>query len=241
MLVKTKGIALHQINYSDTSIICYIYTEKYGKLNFLVKGAKRKNANIKANFFQPLFILDLDIYYRSNKNFQQIRELKYAPLLTNMANDIIKKSISLFIAEILYRIIKEEEPNGALFGFISNSIQLLDHLDKNVINFHLFFLTRLTKFIGFLPENNYSARNCYFDLIKGKFDNNIPSHRHYMDKEITRVFANILSNTSHDYRIDLINNNIRTTILEKLIEYYQIHLEGFSNIKSLDVFKEIFR
>ncbi|MBN2520641.1 MAG: DNA repair protein RecO C-terminal domain-containing protein, partial [Bacteroidales bacterium] len=175
-----------------------------------------------------------------NKNFQQIKEVKINPVLHSLSNNIIKNSISLFLAELLYRLIKEEEPNKQLFEYIFNSIILLDQLDKNIINFHLFFMVHLTRYIGFLPDNNYSSSKVYFDLLNGKFFSSLPSHNHYLTKEQSFLLSKILSHQGNDYEIKGMNNSYRSDLLEKIIEYYQIHLEGFSNIKSLEVFKEIF-
>ena len=127
MLSKTRGIVLHQIKYSDTSIIVYIYTEKYGRQTYLIKGAKRKNAKIKANIFQPLFLFDLEVYHNPNKKFQKIKEVVINPVLNTVPNNIIKKSISLFIAEVLYKIIKEEEPNITLFEYIRHHNTIISY------------------------------------------------------------------------------------------------------------------
>ncbi len=240
MISKTRGIVLHQVKYSETSIIAYIYTEKYGRQTYMIKGAKAKRARTKANIFQPLILLELEVYHRINKNFQQIKEVKINPVLHTLSNNIIKNSISLFLAELLYRLIKEEEPNKPLFEYIFNSIILLDQLNRNIINFHLFFMVHLTRYIGFLPDNNYSSSKVYFDLLNGKFISSLPSHNYYLTKELSFLLSKILSYQGNDYEIVGMNNQYRSALLEKIIEYYQIHLEGFSNIKSLEVFKEIF-
>ena len=240
MQSKTRGIVLHHINYSDTSIIAYIYTEQFGRKTFMIKGAKRKKASIRANLFQPLFLLDLDMNHNPNKNFQVIKDVKISPVLETIPNDMAKRAISLFVAEILYRAIKEEEANSQLFGYIFHSVELLDHMVNNTINFHLFFLVGLLRHLGFFPINNFSPANCCFDMLRGKFVPGIPPHNHFMGKDLGALFSAILRNNEGDFGIVGINNMSRIALLEKIIEYYQIHLDGFPKIKSFDVFKELF-
>lgn len=240
MLAKTRGIVLNQIKYSETSIIVYMYTENFGRQTYLIKGAKRKNSKLKANIFQPLFLLDLEVYHKPNRNFQNIKEAKINTICHSVSSNIIKNSISLFIAEVLYKLIKEEEANKPMFNFLYNSIIQLDLLESDYINFHLFFLIELTQFIGFLPHNNYS-QNSYFDMLRGQFSKEKPSHNHYFNQTLSVLLNYLLTGNKANFSIPSINNVFRIQLLEKMIEFYQVHQEGFSNIKSLEVFKEIFR
>ncbi|MBE3141635.1 MAG: recombination protein O N-terminal domain-containing protein, partial [Thermoplasmata archaeon] len=63
MLEKTRGIILHQIKYTDSGIIAWLYTRKFGRQSFLIKGMRNRKAGKHNIFFQPLFILDLELYY----------------------------------------------------------------------------------------------------------------------------------------------------------------------------------
>ena len=42
MLVTTKGIVLHSLKYSETSIIVRIYTEARGLQSYLFKGIRKE-------------------------------------------------------------------------------------------------------------------------------------------------------------------------------------------------------
>jgi DNA repair protein RecO (recombination protein O) len=240
MLQKTRGIVLHYIKYGDTSIIAYIYTEIFGRQSFIVNGVRKKKSRIRLNQFQPLSVLELDVYYKPGRDIQRIKELKNYLLLHNVHNNIIKSSIALFIAEILYKTLREIEPNKPLFDFIYNSIRILDLKTTGVENYHLVFLLLLSKYLGISPVDE-AQKSIEFTI----------TDRQAMKKNdmgISLIFTaeeKSAMTQLHEYSFKnlakiKINNNTRSRLLEKFIEYFKIHLEGIGTIKSLAVLKEVF-
>ena len=61
---RSRAIVLHQIKYSETSLILKIYTEKEGLLSFIVKGVRGGKGKFRSAQFQPLNVIDLT--YRKN-------------------------------------------------------------------------------------------------------------------------------------------------------------------------------
>ncbi|MCD6366291.1 MAG: hypothetical protein J7L46_01990, partial [Bacteroidales bacterium] len=79
---------------------------------------------------------------------------------------------------------------------------------------------------------------CY--LLEGRFVMLPPIHKKFINQQNSSVFCEIL-NLSFDklYKIQ-ISNKIRTQLLDNIIEYYQLHILSFKEIKSLQVFKSVF-
>lgn len=161
MIYKTRGIALHTIKYGDSSIVAHVYTEQFGRQSYLVKGARSKKANVKANLFYPLNLLEMEVYHKEGNNLQKVREVRNMPVFINIPFNPFKNAIAVFIAELLYRTLKEVEQNPRLFEFIFNSIQLLDLELVNFKDFHIVFMLQLAKFGGFYPNNNFSTITRY--------------------------------------------------------------------------------
>lgn len=240
MIQKTKGIVLHYIKYSETSIIATIYTEKYGRQSYLIKGIRSKKSTIKANILQPLYLLEMEVYYKSNRDLQSIKEIRNAYIFSTVPYDLRKSAISLFIAEVLFKTIREQEENAGLFNFLFHNIQLLDLKTEGVPNFHLSFLLQLSKHLGFYPTNNYSEDCLYFDLLNGVFVAVKPIHSYYLNPELSKYFSKVLQySINQQYEIDL-NYSQRISLLEKIMEYYYLHNEGLTTIKSLDILKDVF-
>ena len=70
MLEKTRGIILNQIKYTDSGIVARIYTRKFGRQSFLIKGMRNRKAGKHNILFQPMFILDLEMYYKASREMQ---------------------------------------------------------------------------------------------------------------------------------------------------------------------------
>lgn len=239
MHTSTRGICLHTIKYSDSSIIVHIYTEMFGRQVYLVKGVYGKRASIKANIFYPLNLLELEVQQKGSKELQTIKEVRNFPVYSGIPFNASKNAIAVFISEILYRSLREEMPNYPLFEFILNALLVLD-LETNIADFHLIFLIQLTKYIGFFPLNNYSQHDNYFDMLNGRFVKTKPNHIHYMNNDESAIFSSILTKSFSDLGLISITRNTRFSLLEKLVEYYTLHIDGFGKIKSLMILREIF-
>jgi len=241
LLHNTKGIFLHKLDYSETSIIAKIYTEKFGLQSYLIKGAKGKKSKIKANLLQHLSLLDMVVYHKENASLQTIKELRVDYHFNELHYNIVKSSITIFINEVLYRVIKEEEKNLRLFEFLFNAIQFLDITEENINNFHLLFLLKLTQFLGFYPHGYYSSQTPYFNMMEGKFKKDMSLHSYTLNKAESEVLS-MLKNISFE-NSDLIkfNSSVRNTMLDNLLVFYKLHVPDLPKIKSLDVLHMVFQ
>ncbi|MCD4772939.1 MAG: DNA repair protein RecO [Bacteroidales bacterium] len=239
MLHKTRGIVLHQINYSETSVIAKIYTEQFGLQSYIIRGVRKAKSKIKRNLLQHLSPVDMVVYYKGKSNIQYIKEIKTDFQLQSIPFEITKSSIAIFINEILYKSIKEEEANPKLFEFIFNSVKLLDETKDKYINFHLLFVIQLTKFLGFFPRGNYSTSKTFFDMEEGIFCGNKPMHGNYIREPLSRKFFNLLKTEIAENSSVSLSQKERQEFLQRLIDYYRLHLPVFREIKSHHILREV--
>ena len=239
MLHKTKGIVLHTTNYSETSVVAKIYTELFGLQSYLINSVRSNKAKIRSAVLQPLSLVEMIVYHKANKGLQRISEIKSNPVFSTIPNDIRKSSIALFINEILYKSLREEEPDQKLFEFVFHSIHLLDLRTENSSDFHLSFLAQLTKYLGFYPHGEYSEQTPIFNLVEGKFQQSQPIHSHFISYPVS-YYVDKLLKTSYDSLNELnISISSRRDLLKRLIEYYELHLANFKEVKSYEVLEEI--
>ncbi len=240
MLSKTRGIVLKTTNYSESSLVAQIYTEAFGTQSYLITGARKPKAKIKANILQPLHLLEIVATHKDNGSLQRIAEAQQTPLLREIPYDIIKSSLALFLNEILYKILKEQESDPYLFEFIHQSIRWLDETHLNLANFHLVFLIKLTRFLGFYPITSKQALP-YFNLHEATFSNNLPEHPRVLQEPHTSIFRKLIeSEYSNCDRIKMSAAD-RQFLLEKLLDFYRLHRTDFREVKSLYILEEIFR
>ena len=241
MLEKTRGIFLHAIKYSETSMIAAIYTEVYGRQSFMINGVRSKNSTVKASAFQPLYLLDLELYYRAGHDIQRLKNARIAYPYSSIPFDIRKSSQVFFLAEILFKCLREEEPNPELFDFIFHSLNFLDLTESGVSNFHIWFLFKLTRFLGISPSQDNSQISNFFDMQSALFVSHEPIHNQFTDKHATVLFSRLFEVDFSSIETLDYSHSERNIVLEKLLEFYKIHFDNLGEIKSLGVLKEVLR
>lgn len=240
MNFKTRGIVFHHIKYNDTSLIASIYTQSSGRKSFLIKGVYKPKSQIKAGFFQPLSLLELEISLSGKRELQRIKNITPFPPLNSLYTNIQKQTIVFFIAEVVHKTIREEETNPALFEFLFNSILYLDTSDNDYSNFHLIFLLQLTRFLGFFPQDDYSGINNIFDALNGNFVSKNETGVHLYSERLSSKLHTLLNlNFESSSQLNL-NRTERLELLELILNFYGLHLHSHLNIQSLSILKEIF-
>ena len=180
MLTKTQAIVLHSLKYGETRLIVDMFTRSQGRQSFIVSIPKSVKGKIKKQLFQPLTLLEIESDLRPKLQLQKLSDVRLASPFSSIPFDPNKLSISLFIAEFLYYALRSEQHNEPLFDYIVNSIQWLDAQTDRFANFHLVFLMRLSRFLGFYPNLDHYQTGDYFDLRESIFLSTPPVHRDFL-------------------------------------------------------------
>lgn len=237
---KTKCIVLNTVAYKDNASIVHLYSEQLGRISCFLNNSRNKKSSVKNSLFQPLSILELDIKLKQGKEIHQIKEAKTALPLFHIYTHPIKSALAIFIAEFLYRFIREQEQNTTLFAFIESSIHVLEWKEIGFSNFHLVFLMRFTNFLGLYPHDAKYVEESYFDLQNGIFVKQKPLHGHYLQREQSNALHYLFRINYENMVYFGYNKNQRNEIIEEILHYYQLHLSDYQHIKSLDVLKSLF-
>lgn len=232
MLHSTRGIALHATKFSETSSVVKIYTELFGLQSYLVKGIRKQNAKIKPGLFQPLTLLDLVVYHKEKTSLQNLKEAAYSHPYQSIPFDIRKSSLALFINELIYKTIHEEEPHPELFEFLFGTCLQLDAAAENFSLFHLVFSLQLTRYLGCMPQSNYSTATPYLNLRDGIFQAEAPDHREFLDPVMSRLFDKLLVMPEGKVPSFTVPSESRDNLLEAILNYYRLHVPGFRELKS---------
>lgn len=240
MLHHTRGIFLRKIKYGESSFIAKIYTEEFGVVSYIIRGVGSRKKKQLA-FYQSLSLLDMIVYAKPSRAIQQIKEIKQAYTFKNIHTDIYKSTIVLFLNEVLYHAIREEEKNSQLFDFIFESLVKLDQTETGISIFHLLFMVKLSSFLGINPQNNFSDANQYFDLSEACFKPDLTLSQVGFDQEISKGL-HILFSLAEKNQLNPVSSitRQRKRILNGLVDYFRFHLEGFPEMKSLSVLQSVF-
>ena len=239
MLTKSEAIVLHSLKYGEGRIITDMYTREHGRLSFIVPAPRSERSKIKKQYLQPLTLLSIECDVRPLQQLQKLRNASLLTPLPSLYSDAKKLTIGLFVAEFLYHALRDEQHDAPLFNYVRNSIEWLDGAEKNFANFHLVFLMRLSRFLGFYP--NLEEENDDFDLRGATFCATPPLHSDFlMPQEASRIRLLMRMDypTMHLFRL---SRTERNRILELLLLYYRLHLPSFPALRSLSVLQELYQ
>lgn len=240
MLHKTRGIVFKCTNYSESSVIVQVFTEKFGLQSYLINGVKKPKAKITLNMLQPLHLLEMVVYHKTNTQLQRVSEIRQIPTLQSIPYDIVKSSLALFLNEVIYKSVRQQGQDEALFDFIFHSVALLDKLENGLANFHLFFLLRLTRFLGFFPETNRYTPSAYFDLQNARYSSHPAPHGFVIAPEHGLYWQKLVESDFEALEQLHIPTSSRRVLLDHMLDYYRLHVDHFGEIKSQAVLAEIF-
>lgn len=238
MVVTTKAIVFSAIKYSDADLIVSCFTESSGLKSYLLRSIlKSKKGKLKPSYFQVLSQLEIVAEHKNRGTLERIREVKVLQHYKSLHTDVIKSGMLMFLSELLKNSILEEEVNLELFHFIENSLCWLDE-HENIANFHIFFLLKLSAYLGFYPDTSYIGKP-YFNLSEGNFqDSGIGAHCETGKKvEALKQFFGIEIDALSKVKL---TKTTRLAVLNLLLVYYQLHLQGFKKPKSLLVLNQLF-
>jgi DNA repair protein RecO (recombination protein O) len=227
----SKAIVLSSIPYSESSIICKLYTEEFGLKSYIVRSAKKKNSPTPTSHFQPLNIIEFEAYNSIKSKLETIRTSSLILENQNLNFSIVKNAITFFVAEIIHLSLKEANPNKELFDYLFNQIHLLKNSkDEDLAEFHLYFMIQFADHLGLAPMNNYSEYEVFFDPIAGKFTNKADAQN--FNKQTSFTLHKFISQKEITNEKICKNKVERNIILEALIIFYSIHITNHSQIKS---------
>lgn len=238
MLVSTNAIVISKLKYGESDLIVKCYTQHYGILSFLLRGVlKSKKGAVQTAYFQSLSQITLVVDYKANRSLHTIKEVKINHLYTTLHTNVVKSAVVMFLSEVLSSTLKEEEQNETLFSYLENTLLWFDSHEA-YSNFHLLFLLKLTKYLGFYPETNNMAFD-YFNLQDGKFE--LKSSSKYAISGENSALIKTLLNIGFDNLSEIkITSKERQSFLKVLLLYFELHLGSFKTPKSLQIFNQVF-
>ncbi len=240
MLITTEGIVLNYVKYGENSVIANIYTEQKGRQAYILNISKSKKAKVRTGILQPLFLVELTAYQKDSREIQRIKEIRNVPAYQSIPFDIVKSAQIVFLAEILVKTLREQTAASELFSFIKNSLLFFDLTVVSSAGFHLWFMFRLTEYLGFLPDTKITGLTGWFDMRKGIISASEPSHPFFMNPEASDVLRQLSELKLKELDELKISRKMRMYLTAKMTDYYKLHSEQFGEVKSLKVLQEIF-
>ncbi len=237
MLLKTRGIVIRTVKYGETSVITDIFTEEKGLHSFIAGSVRAAKARMPYNLFQPMTVVELVAYFRDEPNaLNRLKEVRASEVWSKIPFDIRRGAVALFMAEVCKKCIQEGSDDRDLMHFILENLRWLDTTPHPIANLHLHFLLQLTGFLGFQPEGDADDDTpVFFDLKEGVFSRQEPLHGDSLRAEQSAQMLALLQvplERCHEVKMTRADRKI---VLQKLLQFYQVHVPGFQGINTPDI------
>mgnify|MGYP000877092449 FL=1 len=239
MLQNSRGFVFHVARYSESSAIVKVFTEEWGMESYVIKSLYSRNARIKPALFGHLSLLTLVVDRKPGRSLNYIRDAVIPKTFYNITDSMLRSSILLFMNEVLYKSVKEEEANSTLFDFIEHSLDSLNSSEVEVNGFPLLFLIRLSEILGFGPVLSLAGNEEHFDMLTGQSVVRDPGHSYSVSGTSLLLLRNLSLIDYADLHTCIASRNVRLDLLNRLADFLSIHIPEMSRLKSIKVLHEI--
>lgn len=241
MHCRTEALVLHAFKYGESRMIIDVFSREAGRLSLIAALPKTSKARLKKQYFQPMTMLEIEYEQRQRVQLQKLKDARLISPYTSVPFSPEKLALSLFVSEFLYHALRSEPRNDLLYAYICDSMLWLDMAAGGYANFHLTFLMRLSRFLGFYPNLEVRGERLFFDLREGRFCTVAPLHRDFLQPdEASRILLLMRMDfpTMHLYRL---SRHDRNRIVDVLLHYYRLHIPQFPELKSIAVLQELWK
>jgi len=241
MYQTVKAVVLRTIKYGDNSLIVDAYTDSEGRMSFTTRVSTGRKSGSKSLLFQPLSLLEIVTDMAPRQSLYRIKEVKNYQPFVSIPYDMSKNAMALFLAEFLYKTLREQSPNPPLFEYLQDSLAWLDTSTTGYANFHLVFLLRIARFLGFAPNTDNPQGLPYFDLLNGCYTGaKSLADEYYLEGQEAVLLTQLMRLNFQNMHLFQINRGQRKQCLDLIHRYYGLHVPDFSDMKSLGVLHELF-
>lgn len=238
MIINTEGIVFRTTRYSETSIIADVFTLEKGLMSYIMGGVRKKKSRVSPGLFQVMSIVDVIVYHSEANKLHRMKEIHAAYHYQSIPFDVRKSSIMLFLAELCSRTIRETEANPELFYFIKNQLVRLDEREEDFANTHLLFMIGLAAQLGFELQPPIDPQQQFFDLEQGQFALEAPRHFNYVKPPLSQLLSELMMDLENPTSIHITRDE-RRALLDKLIDYFRLHVVGMRELKAHRILAEV--
>ena len=215
MTCNTSLIVLHTTKFGENSIVVHTLSKDYGRRGFVIRSVNKKTMSL----LLPLNILEADVVDSGKSNLLPVRNLGISRPLMGIRNNLFKNTMTMFLSEVLYRVVKDGCAEPGLYEWCEKQILLLDAIESDFSNFHIRFLLEFAVTLGFCPTS---------DDLRPFLGDNHPLIEKFMSISFAESMLIPMSGT------------LRNEICENVLRYIEYHSESTLTVNSLRVLRELF-
>ena len=229
-----KGIILSETNYSETSKILNILTEKHGLISVISKGSRTLKSKLRG-ISMKLVYGEFTINYKENK-LNNLIELNLIDSFKNIMTDFTKMNYANKCVNIARNVLKENNDKRIFSCLRDSLIKINEGFNSSVI--YLILSLKLLDFLGVKPDFSNCINCGNQDIIT--FDLKIPGaicSNCYLDSylfetntvKLLKLFQTI--DISKLSKLNITSRKVNEELEYFIKEYYDSYTGIYYNIK----------
>ncbi len=238
-MIVVQALILRTLHYGESSLIVNCYTKQFGYQSYILKGIRksRNKPRLKKALFQTTNILEIVTKKYPSDQLGYLKEARMAYIYKKIPINYQKKTIILFLFELLYQLLRKEDGvNTQLYNFVAENLKWYDHHD-GVDSFFLKFLVDITKHLGYFPDiRNRNA--IYFDLEKSQLTDQLP-RGNYLEGLQKDMWLYFLGTSFDELKFRSFNPLEQKQMLKSVFDYYSHHFLNFKVPYSIKLLHEV--
>lgn len=145
---KTRAIVLRVVDFSETSCVVTLFTEDFGKVGALAKGARRPKGPFDGAI-DLLAVVRIVFLRKSSDALDLLTEAKLERRFRSAERDLSRLYAGYYLAELLHELTDAGDPHPELFAAADETLSLLDSggpLAETILRFELTALRQVGHF-----------------------------------------------------------------------------------------------
>lgn len=210
-------------------------------MSVIVPAGSSKEARRRRAIMMPMGHFEGVLAGKPSEDVRRLTDVRAIQASPAATGHPVRTVVAMFLAEFLYAVLKESQPDELMSRYLAESIGALGRAEgKTLANFHLAFLYRLGHFLGIEPDaGTYRAGRC-FDMKEARFSDTVPLHSQYLlphEARVVYVLGRIGWNQLGRLRF---TRQQRNRVLEVILQYYGLHHTVVGQMPSLTIVQQIF-
>jgi DNA repair protein RecO (recombination protein O) len=147
---KTRAIVVKAVEFSESSCVVTLFTEDFGKVGALAKGARRTKGPFEGAI-DLLALIRIVFLRKSSNSLDLLTEAKLERRFRSAQRDLARLYAGYYVAELLTELTERGDPHPALFQAADQTLMALDTgapLAETIMRFETVALRE----VGHLPS-----------------------------------------------------------------------------------------
>lgn len=242
-IAKSKAFVLNKLDFGDSSKIVNFYSEEYGRVAGIIKGARSPKSKI-GKVVDVLNLVEIIFYKKDNRDIQVVSSADLISNYTNIKSDLEKLKYASAIIELILKFTVTNDPHKRLFNGVSKILERLNSETTEPILLFVLFYKFFLEEIGYGIEVQ-SCTECNIRLTTSKEVNynyelgficSSCGKDHLINYKFSSELFNKLICLSQRNKKCLYNEQELNSIVAFFEKFLIYHIDEYNGLKSLQMY-----